>query len=98
MNVAASLSGKELDSSMYQYACQRLGKTPSQDEFEQGYARGEFHFVADAALLGELIALYRINLHQLSGEWLAFRDNLGCYGETPSEAVCRWVVASRGAK
>lgn len=98
MKLADSLSGKELDSLMYKHACQRLGKTPSQDEFEQGYARGEFHFLADAALLGDLIALHQINLHRVGGEWLAFRDNTGSYGDSPSEAVCRWLVSAKGIK
>lgn len=97
MNVA-SLSGKELDSSMYKHACQRLGKSPSEQEFEQGYARGEFHFLEDAALLGELISLYEVNLHRIGGEWLALCTGVACYGATPAEAVCRWVVAAKPVK
>lgn len=89
-----AVSRKSLDARMYKHACQRLGKTPSEQDFEQGYARGEFHFQSDAALLGELIALYEINLHRLGGEWLALGKGTSCYGETPSEAVCRWVVSA----
>ncbi len=92
------LSGKALDARMYKHACQRLGKSPSEQDFEQAYARGEFHFQSDAALLGDLIALYQINLHRIGGEWLALGNGASFYGETPSEAVCRWVVAVFGAK
>lgn len=92
------LSGQALDARMYKHACQRLGKPASDQDFEQAYARGEFHFQSDVALLGDLIALYEINLHRLGGEWLALGRGGSCYGETPSEAVCRWVVSVFGVR
>lgn len=89
---ADSLTGKDLDAWMYKHACQRLGKTPSNQVFEDAYGRGEFHFQGDPALLGELVTLHKINLHHIAEEWLAFQNGTGCYGATPAEAVCRWVV------
>ena len=87
-----ALTGKALDQQVYNVACARLGKTPTAQDFEQGYAQGGFHFQSDAALLGDLIALYEINLHRIGGEWLALQNNASAYGQTPSEAVCRWLV------
>ncbi|CBL47037.1 Hypothetical protein HDN1F_34540 [gamma proteobacterium HdN1] len=92
----ASLTGKALDEQVYRVACKRLNKAASEQEFEDRYQQGGFHFQSDAALLGELLGLYEINLHRLGGEWLAFKDSVGCYGDTPSEAACRWLVTHFG--
>lgn len=95
---ASSLSGKELDAWMYKHACRSAGKTHSAQQFEEGYAKGAFHFQEDPALVGEMLGLYGVNLHKLGGEWLAFLNSVGCYGLTPSEALCRWVVSTFWSK
>ena len=42
-----------------------------------------FIFQSDTALLGDLIALYEINLHRrIGGEWLALQNNASAYGQT----------------
>lgn len=82
-----------IDLLMYRHAAARSGKPSDDAVFAAAHARGEFHFTADPRLLGELVVLYRLNLHQLAGEWLAFRDGKSCYGATAGEAVCRWVVS-----
>ena len=78
---------------MYRHAASRTGKQPDDAVFHAGHARGEFRFSTDPRLLGELLVLHTLNLHQLSGEWLAFRDGRSAYGATPGEAVCRWVLS-----
>lgn len=78
---------------MYRHAAACTGKPADDAVFEAAHARGEFRFTTDPRLLGELVVLHRLNLHQLSGEWLAFRDGKSCYGATPGDAVCRWVLS-----
>ena len=92
MNVA-DLSGEHLEYWMYQHACKVLSKTGSKDEFEKGYANGQFHFATDKALLGDLMETYNINIQRLAGEWLASTAGNSFYGDTPLMAACRLVVA-----
>jgi len=90
---AAELNGAELDYWMYRHACKATGQSGSRKAFDDGYRTGDFHFSSDKALMADLIQLYGINLHSLSGEWLAFANGMGFYSATPAEAVCRVVVA-----
>jgi hypothetical protein len=77
---------------MYKHAAQRTGHNVDEALFHSGYAKGEFHFTQDPRLLGELLTLHQVNLHRISSEWLAVKDGKGCFGVSPGDAVCRWVV------
>lgn len=92
MNVA-DLSGENLDYWMYQHACKVLEKGASKEDFDKGYAAGQFGFSTDKALLGDLMETYNINIQRLAGEWLASTAGNSFYGDTPLQAACRLVVA-----
>lgn len=91
MNIA-ELRGENLDFEMYRHACKVSGKTASKQEFESGYAQGQFHFHQDKAILLDLVETYRINIQYLANEWLASTTKGSCWGETPTIAVCRLVL------
>ncbi|AUM10943.1 hypothetical protein [Ketobacter alkanivorans] len=86
------LTGQALDFEMYRHACKVSGKQPSQEQFEQGYANGQFHFHQDKALMLDLVETYKINTQYLAQEWLASTDRSSAWGETPLIAVCRLVL------
>lgn len=87
------LTGQALDYEMYQHACKVSGKTPSQAEFDEGYAKGQFHFHQDKALLLDMVETYKINTQYLAQEWLASTTRGSAWGDTPLIAVCRLVIS-----
>ncbi len=84
---------KQLDFLCYQKACSVLSQTNSTQEFETGYAQGQFHFSDQPELILQLIQEHKINLHFLSGEWLALCQGKAKYGQTPNEAVIQVFLA-----
>lgn len=87
------LTGQALDYEMYQHACKVSDKTPSQAEFDEGYAKGQFHFHQDKALLLDMVETYKINTQYLAQEWLASTTRGSAWGNTPLIAVCRLVIS-----
>ncbi len=86
------ISGKELDYQMYCHGCSVSGRSESKDEFETGYANGQFHFHTDKALLLDLLETYKVNIQFLAQEWLASNTRASAWGETPLEAACRLIL------
>jgi hypothetical protein len=77
----------ELDYRIYQHACKTLAQSASREIFEQGYGQGLFHFSSQKMLLADILSLYKINLQQLAGEWLASTHQASAYGREPLTAA-----------
>ena len=81
-----------LDYQIYQHACKTLEQVASRQDFEQGYAQGQFHFSSQKALLADLLVQYEINLQRLAGEWLASTHNASAYDPAPLPAVLKLIT------
>ena len=87
------LLGQNLDYWMYKHAADQLGLESSVADFEKGYAKGQFRFSTDKALLVDLIERYDIRLQMLGREWLASTETHSQYANDPITAACRLVVS-----
>jgi hypothetical protein len=89
-------AAESLNYRFYVRACELAGETASAENFAAGQAEGQFKFTEDAALLGSLLSLYSINIHQIAGEWLAFASKPGqvsVFAQTPLQAAISWVIS-----
>ncbi len=86
---------EQLNYLIYKYAAHLLDQNSSIEAFHKGQEDGQFNFLANKALLPDLMDLYRFNLQFLCDEWLASNDKMSFYGKSPMHAAARFIIAAR---